>query len=58
MTLQELRQFRDSLHPGGTKKLAGILGRTSRTVRNKLSGATKITSGDVALIEKAKKRRL
>jgi hypothetical protein len=54
MTPRQLRTLRDSLNPGGTGNLRWILQCSERTVRNKISGATKITAGDVALIEKAK----
>lgn len=55
MTRSELRKICDSLNDergtGGQTKLAGMLGWTARTMRNKLSGKTKITRSDELAIK-------
>jgi hypothetical protein len=56
MALRQLRALRDSLNPDGTVKLGRILDCSERTVRNKMSGTTKIKAGDLALIEAARKQ--
>lgn len=53
MTPSELRIICDSLNPSGQTKLAGMLERTPRTIRNKLAGRTRITLADELAITKA-----
>jgi hypothetical protein len=57
ITAATLKLLRGTL-PGATLEdqtleLSRIMHCSSRTVRNKLSGATKIDAGDMALLEKA-----
>jgi plasmid maintenance system antidote protein VapI len=57
MTPAELRKICESLNDergnGGQTRLARMLKRSSRTIRNKLAGKTKITQSDVLAIERA-----
>lgn len=50
MTPDQLRAFCDSLNPGGQTELAGMMGWTTRTMRNKLAGKTPITKADAMAI--------
>lgn len=54
MTPSDLRKICDSLNDergtGGQTRLARMLKRSPRTVRNKLSGKTKITQSDILAI--------
>ena len=58
MTPADLRKICDSLHPGWQTTLAGLLGWTPRTMRNKLAGKTKITKADELAIERALQKTL
>src|SRR5262249_34090090 len=49
----ELRAICDSLGYGGQTKLARMIGRDPRTIRNKLSGQTPITESDELAIRQA-----
>ncbi|WP_151458176.1 hypothetical protein [Tautonia plasticadhaerens] len=53
MTREELRLICDSLDPGGQSKLARMLNVDPRTIRRKLSGASRISRADELAILKA-----